>query len=55
MKSLDLLILEKWKCGYRMNLIRRALFSMAMHIITYRIYLYKEEKFFDYLRDGMYN
>ena len=54
MKSLDLLILEKWKCGYRMSLIRRALFSMALHIIKYRISLY-EEKFFDYLRDGMYN
>ena len=39
----------------RKNLMRRALFSMAMHIIKYRISLYKEEKFFDYLRDGMYN
>ncbi len=43
----------------RKSLMCRALFSMAMHIIKYRISLYKalykEEKFFDYLRDRMYN
>ena len=39
----------------RKSLMRRALSSMAMHIIKYRIPLHKEENFFDYLRNRMYN